>query len=368
MKIFKDREDFQMYFGLLKKYTEQYGVKLYAYTLLPQHLHLLMEVDEKTAVSAIMHNITSSYTKYYNSRYERKGHLFRERFKAALVEKNPRILAGLTAYIHLNAQKVKLAIAGETYPYSSYGLYLDYSSAGGEGLILKDQINEVLSALAGQNYADYVKKMDSSDEFKKTFRKLQRKGMFGSESFIRNVKQEIKKHKNSEAQNNNNSEEEVLAKEGTVFPARLGTALLILALTAGGVYLYFDYSRSVPKKGLAVSTAEQGTEKLQNLNSTEWQIQLTTRDGKSIKTDVLSFLNGKVVSADLSRMDFPITNYSLNIENGKIVWETMQTSPSGTASWHGEVANGKMKGVLSLREKGKAPQDFSFNSIKYRKK
>ena len=97
-----------MYFGLIKKYREQYQAQVYAYSLMPSHLHLLLEVDEKTTISTIMHNINSSYTKYYNGRYERKGHLFRERFKAALVEKDPKVLLNLTAYIHLNPKKLEI--------------------------------------------------------------------------------------------------------------------------------------------------------------------------------------------------------------------------------------------------------------------
>ena len=366
MKIFKDREDFQMYFGLLKKYVEQHGVKLYAYSLMPRHLHLLMEVDEKTAISAVMHNLTSSYTKYYNSRYERKGHLFRERFKAALVEKDPRILVGLTAYIHLNAQKLNLAIAGETYPYSSYGLYLDYEQHNAEGLILKEQINEVLGVLAGQNYGEYVKKMDESEEFKKVYRKLQRKGMFGSEAFIKKVKKEIEKFKNNE--NMQEGAEDLPAEPGKNISRRIGTALLIFTLTAGGIYLYFDYARKPIEKNDVSNLSAQNTEILRDLNATEWQIQLIGKDGKVVSTDILTFKNGKIVSALLSQKNYPNSNYSMNIEDNKIIWETMQTSDSGTASWHGEVEAGKMRGILSLREEGKEAQDFSFKSIKFLKK
>ncbi|MFZ2603854.1 MAG: transposase, partial [Candidatus Omnitrophota bacterium] len=42
--IFKEKGDYEKYLELLKKYKEQYGFKLYAFCLMPNHLHLLFEL------------------------------------------------------------------------------------------------------------------------------------------------------------------------------------------------------------------------------------------------------------------------------------------------------------------------------------
>ena len=42
--IFKEAEDFKVFLDLVKKYKEQYQFKLYAYCLLPEHFHLLLEL------------------------------------------------------------------------------------------------------------------------------------------------------------------------------------------------------------------------------------------------------------------------------------------------------------------------------------
>ena len=83
--IFKDQEDYGMFLELLKKYQDQYGIKLFSYVLLPGHLHLLVEmIGQDDDISGFMHDLNNSYTKYFNSRHNRKGHLFRSRFKAAV--------------------------------------------------------------------------------------------------------------------------------------------------------------------------------------------------------------------------------------------------------------------------------------------
>ena len=78
--IFRDKEDYMTYLELLKKYKEQDGYKLFSFVLMPQQLNLLIEATEQATISTIMHDIASSYTKYFNNRYQRKGHLFQERF------------------------------------------------------------------------------------------------------------------------------------------------------------------------------------------------------------------------------------------------------------------------------------------------
>jgi putative transposase len=117
--IFKDKKDYEMFLELLQKYSQQYGIKLFSYVLLPDHLHLLLEVaGEREEISGFMHDLNNTYTKHFNGRYERKGHLFQGRFKAALVEKAPNLIK-LTAYMHLNPKRLNLVADAQDYLYSS---------------------------------------------------------------------------------------------------------------------------------------------------------------------------------------------------------------------------------------------------------
>jgi len=352
-----------MYFGLMKKYKEQYGIKIFAYSLMPSHLHLLMEVDEKNTISTVMHNLNSSYTKYFNGRYERGGHLFRERFKAALVEKDPKVLLNLTAYMHLNAKKLEIAAEAKTYPYSSYSLYLNYLQQNDHGLDIKNEINQILSGLMGENYADFMQKTEQAIDVKKMHKQLQRKGMLGSQAFIEEVKKQIEQVKDqpeTQAERLDTNTE----RNKSINPAAM--ALLIVVVTAAGLYVYFDFSRKSEQIENAQIILKQ--ERLQSLDMTEWQLQLTPVDGGQVKSDIISFIKGKVSSAYLAKFEYPITNYSMVREGNKIIWETMQTSPQGIAFWRGEVDQDKMQGILSLRQEGKEPQDFSFKSIKFSRK
>lgn len=384
--IFKDERDYEMYFGLLKRYKDQHSAKIYAYSLMSNHLHLLLEMDKNAILSDFMHDLTSAYTKYFNGRYNRKGHLFRERYKAAVVENEPKVLANLSVYIHLNPKKLGLVINAETYPYSSYGLYLNYDQASDHGLALKQEIEKILSALLGKDYKKFVEDLEKSEKLRKLHKHLQRRGVWGSEEFTAKVREEIlQKQKIQETADTEGAPEQEKKSESKMLK-NTGSAILIVTLTAAGIYLYFNYAKEknlLDKKvePKVETTARQPEVKtaLDELDMTYWQIELFLSDGQVAEQDVISFNQGKFSSVHLARLDYQNTNYTRVLEDDKIIWETMQASPKGTASWRGEIKDGKMRGILSLRPKevpsgaegrqdGEAPQDFSFKSVSYRRK
>lgn len=121
-KIFQGAPDYEAYLELLRKYKKQYGFKLFAFCLLPTHLHLLIELKEGITISDILHDLNANYTKYFNGRYARKGHLFQERSKIVVVEKK-QYLPALSSYIHSNPLELGLVKDLKDYAYSSYLYY-----------------------------------------------------------------------------------------------------------------------------------------------------------------------------------------------------------------------------------------------------
>ena len=349
-----------MFLELLKKYQQQYGIKLFSYVLLPNHLHLLLEMTgEGEQVSGFMHDLNNSYTKYFNSRYERKGHLFQGRFKAAVIEKTPN-LSIMTVYMHLNPKRLNLVADAKDYPYSSYGNYLNPEAEIRFNLELA--ISEALSLLKDKGYAEFVNEF-ISEEGDKLHRKLQRGGIVGSDEFVRRVKEEIASYQLKAS----DTEEAGKYPKYRLF-ILTASFLVVLVAGIGGVYFYFiAKEKGVPED--ARQMVAGAIKRMEELNGTEWEIRLTPVAGGEQRADTISFMQGKLVSAKLNTSGYSASNYSLTIEDsGKITWETMQTSPTGIASWRGEIQQGKMRGILSLRQEGKEPQDFSFMSVRYRRK
>ena len=143
---------------------------------------------------------------------------------------------------------------------------------------------------------------------------------------------------------------------------------MILIAGISGIYFYFttrDRKPIIDNQQILT----QAIKKAEELDATEWEVKLMPVSGGDETLDTLNFTQGRFISGKLNTTGYTASNYTLTIEdNGKIIWETMQTGPQGTASWRGELEQGIMRGILSLRQDGKEPQDFSFMSIKHTRK
>lgn len=386
--IFKEESDYQTYYELLRKYKEQYKFKLFAYVLMPSHFHLLLELPNpleneiKAGISEIMHGLNSSYTKYFNGKYDRKGHLFRDRYRTALVEKDPYLLK-LTAYIHLNPQKIGLVSSPKEYPYSSYYLYIDQETPLRQ--FMQEEKNIVSSLLGAKSYAQFMQEIKPQDL--NLHNDLQKKGILGGREFQERVRAELdsKEEKDEEKAESDQNKEPARG-----FNFKVGTTVLFIALFGLGLTLVARLalkenkgagfkSGSVAVTGTnkpeffnpdKISTAprpavqaESVEAKFKNiLEGTNWQITLRPASGGDALSDTLAFADKKFTSANLLLKKFPPSNYSVrNTAEGKIIWETMQNAPEGIALWRADInPDGSIRGVLSLRKAGVAIQDFTF--------
>ncbi len=114
--IFNDEQDRKTYFLLIKKYSEKFEIKIHAYCLMENHVHLLVE-DKNKNLSIFMQCSASTYARYYNRKYDRIGHLFQERFKSEII-KDLNYFKTVFRYIIQNPEKAGICDA-LSYPWSS---------------------------------------------------------------------------------------------------------------------------------------------------------------------------------------------------------------------------------------------------------
>ena len=121
--LFKDTNDKEKYISLLKKYKKLYNVKIYGYCLMDNHSHLLVDANGAD-ISKVMHGVNFSYVMYFNKKYGREGHLFKDRFKSKIVDSD-RYLKAVSLYIHNNPTDiVAFKDCPEKYTFSSLGIYI----------------------------------------------------------------------------------------------------------------------------------------------------------------------------------------------------------------------------------------------------
>lgn len=144
MNIFIDEEDYNFFLNRLfesvhpemlknlkftprRKLLPENSFELTAYCLMPNHYHILIKQIDDLPISLLMSKVCTSYSMYFNKKYERVGSLYQDIFKCVRVESNAQLL-WLSAYIHNNPVKSKIVNDPFSYKWSSAKEYLDSST------------------------------------------------------------------------------------------------------------------------------------------------------------------------------------------------------------------------------------------------
>lgn len=119
--LFLENEDYLFMLALLKGIANKYALRIYAFCLMQNHIHLLLSPKEENLYDA-MRDLFSRYAMKFNRKYERKGHLFGAPYRQAVCLNDSYLLAA-SLYIHLNPVKAGLVHAPQVYRWSSCRLY-----------------------------------------------------------------------------------------------------------------------------------------------------------------------------------------------------------------------------------------------------
>ena len=419
--VFRDQVDYLKYTELLNKYKTEYGFKLFSYTLLENSIYLLIEANEEFPVSQIMQKITPTYTKYYNAKYNRSGHLFQKRYRSVYIEKSA-YLPRLTRYIHLLSEQLQKEPSFKEYAHSSYAQFEIASASSGalprndviasrakhifgeerqvlpekysrkkhavQSINLKEEVQEVMTYLSGDANYEHFMSSQTAEDLEFLEKKLSRGSVLGTEQFEAEVKERIKEASQKKdveiIQENAGETISSSAFRGSTL-ALSGLLVATVFLSAYSVYLGFqspamnmvqtnqtvpgtagtgsqNLSRNVPGTGILPVKEEKA-----DLNGTIWDVELitTSSDGseKQVK-DKIRFTGKGFESYYFLNQGFNPSNYTVTVnKSGVITWETIQRNGQGeTVSWHGDWNGRQMEGVMSYRPEGKTPQDFSFLS------
>ena len=95
--------------------------RIFGYVLMDNHYHILIQTMDKK-LQEIMHQINNKYSKYFNAKYKRVGHVFQGRYKSIIVQ-DERYLIGVLRYIHQNPIKANICQTVEEYKWSSDAFY-----------------------------------------------------------------------------------------------------------------------------------------------------------------------------------------------------------------------------------------------------
>jgi len=104
--IFDDDQDRKKFVFKLGKLVRDTGTAVYAWSLMPNHLHILLR-SSAYGLPRFMRRLLTGYAIGFNRRHKRWGHLFQNRYKSIVCEEDA-YFKELVRYIHLNPLRAGL--------------------------------------------------------------------------------------------------------------------------------------------------------------------------------------------------------------------------------------------------------------------
>lgn len=109
---------------IIEDVVKERHVELVNFALMPNHFHLTLYESKNGGIANYMQRILCAYTKYFNTKYDKSGHLLQGPYKAVHIENNEQLLY-LSSYIHKNPKELSEWKNKEyQYPWSSYQDYI----------------------------------------------------------------------------------------------------------------------------------------------------------------------------------------------------------------------------------------------------
>lgn len=173
-KIFLDESDYKFFLlrltqnlGLEKKANRHFrslpdgAFSIIGYCLMPNHFHFLIRQNLEIPTSKLLGKLCTSYSMYFNKKYDRVGHIFQDQFKQKNIQNNEYLL-WLSVYIHLNPVWAGIVNSADQYPWSSIRDYVDVNKKHTE--IVEPEI--ILNQIPGNNYKNFLAEAQKIDKSK----------------------------------------------------------------------------------------------------------------------------------------------------------------------------------------------------------
>ncbi|HDZ55648.1 MAG TPA: transposase [Pseudomonas xinjiangensis] len=117
--VFACADNFQRYLSDIRELKEVFHIRLYAWCLMTNHVHLLVCPETTAGLGQFMKSLAGRATRYRNRLEGRSGTLWEGRYKSSVVDSETYLLA-CCRYIELNPVRAKMVARAQDYPWSSF--------------------------------------------------------------------------------------------------------------------------------------------------------------------------------------------------------------------------------------------------------
>jgi putative transposase len=117
-EVFHKSQDYDAFLDLLGAAKKRTPLRLFAFCLMPNHFHLVVEPEASLDLSRFMQWLMTSHVRRYHRHYEGSGHVWQGRFKSFPIQRDEHLLTVLR-YVRQNPVRANLVSTESEWPWSS---------------------------------------------------------------------------------------------------------------------------------------------------------------------------------------------------------------------------------------------------------
>ncbi len=189
--VFSTNEDYEYYLETLSEWHDVYEVRVYAWCLMTNHIHLIVEPSENTAgLGQLMKRLSGRQTRYVNRLKGRSGTIWESRYKSSPIQTDEYLLACIR-YVELNPVRAQIVTHAEDYKWSSYNARMN------ENEIVNPDIDPCFLALGSSieerrlRYLEFVRSAVPDGEWELIQDAVARGQLTGNNRYIEEVEKII---------------------------------------------------------------------------------------------------------------------------------------------------------------------------------
>lgn len=122
--IFETDQDRYFYLKHLREYSQKYGLSIWAYCLMDNHVHLVAVPQVENAMASALHDAHTVYAMYFNTRTGLTGHLWQGRYYSTPMDETH--LWAAVRYVELNPVRAGIVMNPIDYKWSSAAAHCGY--------------------------------------------------------------------------------------------------------------------------------------------------------------------------------------------------------------------------------------------------
>ena len=182
-RTFFSDNDYRYYIELIAESVGQAETEVWAYCLMPNHVHMVMVPSYKDGLQATLGEAHRNYTRRINFRHGWRGHLWQERFQSFVMDE--RYLLATVRYVERNPVAARLCQHPHEWPWSSAHAHLESTD---DSLVTVKPMLERIT-----DWTTYLASTNQDDQIESIHRHNRSGRPLGSAEFIQTLEQQTGK-------------------------------------------------------------------------------------------------------------------------------------------------------------------------------